>query len=388
MQVACRDAARSATGSAVRSATWVATRVTRVGLLATVMAGVGCDAGSEADSVDGPFYAGETLEVVVPYGPGGGTDTWTRLLAPFLQAELGEGAAVQVVNEPGASSVAGANTYVLRRRPDGRAALVTGGSTFISALLEEPMVRYDFESLTPIVASPVGGVVFVSPDLGATNVAELAGVDGLVYGGISVTGNDLLPVLAFEVLRLDVNTVLGYGSKGASRIAFEQGEANIEYQTMPAYLSNVMPLVEAGLAVPVFSFGVLDEAGAVVRDPTVPELPSVAEAHEILHGSPPAGPAWEAYRTVLVAAVNMQKAMWLHGDAPPLAVEELRSASRRMIAHPEFQERARAEVGDSPFLVGEPVRGLVRAALEMSPETRAWLHAMLLEQFDVDRLGG
>lgn len=350
--------------------------------------GVAACAGSEPRAEGGPFYADRTLEVVVPYGPGGGTDTWTRLVAPYLQAELGEGAAIQVMNEPGASSVAGANAYVLRRRPDGESALVSGGSTFISDLLEEPMVRYDFERLTPILASPVGGVVFVSPDLGLTDPAGLPDIPELIYAGISVTGNDLLPILAFEVLGLNVRSILGYGSKGASRIAFEQGESTIEYQTMPAYLSNVSPLVEAGQAVPMFSFGQLDENGAVQRDPAVPDLPTIAEVYEQIHGSAPSGPAWDAYRAVLVAAVNMQKAVWLHEDAPEDAITALRDASTRLLENTEFRERAAAEVGATTFLVGEPVRALVREASQLTPETRDWLRALLLERFDVDRLGG
>lgn len=355
--------------------------------LAVSVGAISC-ADNEPRAEGGPFYADRTLEVVVPYGPGGGTDTWTRLLAPYLQAELGEGAGIQVMNEPGASSVAGANAYVLRRRPDGESALVSGGSTFISDLLEEPMVRYDFERLTPIMASPVGGVVFVSPELGLAGPADLPNVPELIYAGISVTGNDLLPILAFEVLGLNIRPVLGYGSKGSSRIAFEQGESTIEYQTMPAYLSNVSPLVEAGRAVPMFSFGQLDENGAIQRDPAVPDLPTIADVYEQIHGVEPSGPAWDAYRAVLVAAVNMQKALWLHEDAPEEAITALREASTRLLDNAEFRERAAAEVGATTFLVGEPVRTLVREASQLTPETREWLRALLLEQFDVDRLGG
>jgi len=69
-----------------------------------------------------------------------------------------------------------------------------------------------------------------------------------------------------------------YDGKGAARVAFEQGEVNLDYQTSPAYLKNVQPLVDEGLAVPLFAFGILDENGDIVRDPVFPDMPSFAEA--------------------------------------------------------------------------------------------------------------
>ncbi|MCA9738627.1 MAG: hypothetical protein R3E98_08050 [Gemmatimonadota bacterium] len=361
------------------------TRTSLVPLVSLLLAA--CSGGDA--SPDGPFYAGRTLEVVVPYGPGGGTDTWTRMIAPHLQAGLGAGAGVAVLNEPGASSVAGANAYVLRRRPDGSAALVSGNSTFLSALLEEPMVRYDFTELAPIVASPVGGAVYLSPSFGIDDPADLGRLRGqLIYGGIAASGFDIVPLLAFELLDLQVQPILGYASKGAARIAFEQGETNIDYQTMPAYLSNVVPLVEQGLAVPMFSFGLIGADGTVARDPSVPDLPTVREVYVAMHGQEPNGPVWDAYQATLVAGVNMAKVLWLHGEAPERAIADLRAASERMISDPAFIEKAKAEVGDYPFSVGEDVRALVARASRLDPGTRAWLKDYLKERFDIDRLGG
>ena len=52
---------------------------------------------------------------------------------------------------------------------------------------------------------------------------------------------------------------------------FERGEANIDYQTSSAFLSKVTPLVKAGKAVPIMSWGSLDASGNIVRDPTLPQ---------------------------------------------------------------------------------------------------------------------
>jgi len=361
-------------------------RVSGLGLLLLLATACSPDSDLSQRTAD-DFYHGQRLDIIVPFGPGGGTDTWARLVAPYLQRELGPGSSVQIINIAGATSVAGSNDFAIRRRRDGRTALISAGSTFFAYLLGEPMVRFEFRDFAAILSSPAGGVVFVRPELGIRGAADLRGLDQrLIYGGIAVAGNDLVPLLAFELLGLDILPVLGYGSKGSTRIAFEQGETNIEYQTAPAYRSNVTPLVEQGLAVPLFSFGVMDEDGEVGRDPVVPDLPTVLEFYRELHGHDPAGPAWEAYRAALAAGIEMQKVLWLHQEAPEAAVEALRAAARRVVANPEFRAEASRRMGDYPFYVGDDVERLFRAAVDVPPEAMEWLHELLRTRYGIDRL--
>jgi hypothetical protein len=249
------------------------------------------------------------------------------------------------------------------------------------------MVRYDFADFVPILASPGGGVVFASPSLQTGSVVDLANVsDELIYGGISAAGNDLLTILAFELLGVDVRAILGYSSKGATRLAFEQGETNVEYQTMPAYLTNVVPMVERGDAVPLFSFGVLGEDGTVVRDPAVPSLPTTRDAFVEIHGTEPDGVIWDVYRSVLAASVSMAKVLWLHGDAPPRAVEELRAAAETMASDSAFVAHARREIGDYPLIVGQTIETQRDVASQMSPAAKEWIAEYLRERFGIDRL--
>ncbi|MBI4540837.1 MAG: hypothetical protein HY704_15145 [Gemmatimonadetes bacterium] len=336
---------------------------------------------------DGSFYSRKTLEVIVPFGPGGGTDTWARVIAPHLQGRLGPGSSVQVVNIAGASGVGGANEFALRRRHDGFTLLVSSATPVLSFLLGEPMVRYDFRDFSAILASPAGGVVFVSPKLGVTSAAELprTGVP-IVYGGISPTGTDLIMLVAFELLGLDVKTILGYNSRGATRMAFEQGETNIEFQIMATYLAHIKPQVEQGAVVPLFSFGILDEEGNVVRDPTVPELPSIRDVYVAISGHEPAGPLWEAYKAVLAAGFAVLKVLWVHDDAPPEAIEILRRAAGELTNDPAFLEAARMDVGEYPFYVGETAEQRFAVATDVSPAALEWLRSFLVDQHGVERL--
>ena len=61
-------------------------------------------------------YSRRPVTIVVPYAPGGGTDTAARMMAAGLERELN--AAFQVVNRAGAASQIGL-TELTRARPDG-----------------------------------------------------------------------------------------------------------------------------------------------------------------------------------------------------------------------------------------------------------------------------
>ncbi len=53
------------------------------------------------------FYQGETIDLVVPYDPGGGYDVYARAIAPYLGECLG--AEIVVKNEPGAGGLLASN---------------------------------------------------------------------------------------------------------------------------------------------------------------------------------------------------------------------------------------------------------------------------------------
>ena len=82
-------------------------------------------------------------------------------------------------------------------------------------------------------------MVFVSPQSSIESVADLCDLGTtLRYAGVSSSGLDIVPLIAFELLDITIDATFGYEGRGASRVAFEQGQADIEYQTTPGYLAN------------------------------------------------------------------------------------------------------------------------------------------------------
>ncbi|HEX9433674.1 MAG TPA: tripartite tricarboxylate transporter substrate binding protein [Burkholderiales bacterium] len=112
-------------------------------------------------------YPARPLKLVVPIGPGGGTDILGRHMAQKMSERLRQGVVVE--NRPGAGSIVGTE-YVARAAPDGYTLLVGGifnmvmNKALVKNLPYEPL--RDFVPLGYLSAYPFALVA--RPDLPAT----------------------------------------------------------------------------------------------------------------------------------------------------------------------------------------------------------------------------
>jgi len=332
-----------------------------------------------------PYYAGKTVEILVPFAPGGGTDIDARFFAQFFEKHVPGNPRVLVRNMPGGGSILGANFFAENARADGTQLLATAGSTMIPYILGLPQVRYDPVKWELIKVNGVGGIVYVSPRTGVRKPEDLVRpAERLVYGGISATGLDLVTLLLFEVLGLDVRVVMGFEGRGPARLAFERGETNIDYQTTPAYLSQVVPLVREGKAVPILSMGFVNEKGVMVRDPSAPDLPSAYEAYQALFNRKPDGlPRWKAYQSMVGAAFTFQKALWAPAGTPPEALQALRTAVDRMRVDPQFQQQAKQILEGYEVLRGDVAKTAVLRAMRITLDVKKFITDLLRSKYQV-----
>jgi tripartite-type tricarboxylate transporter receptor subunit TctC len=329
-------------------------------------------------------FAGKTVKLTVPFGVGGGSDRWARVYQPYLVKYLPGNPTVVVKNVPGGGGITGVNQFVLRARTNGLNILGTSGSNQIPYLLGDRRVKYEYRDLNIILASPVGGVVYISPKTGVKQAAELKDFKGeLQYASQGATSLDLVPLLAFEVLGLKVKAIFGYRGRGPGRVAFEQGEVNIDYQTTPAYLKAVKSLIEAGTAIPLFSWGALDDDGKLVRDPVAPDLPHFVEAYELIHGKKPSGPAYDAWKAFFVAGFAVQKPMWLPKGTSPEIVKAYRDAARKIVQDPKFKKDVDDKLGGYPQYVGESAQKAFNEGLMVPKDSLTWLKKWLKERYKV-----
>lgn len=336
----------------------------------------GGDGGSEGATMP------SRVNLLIPYDAGGGTDIWARFLAPYLEKHVEGGANYTPENVPGGESITGSNEFVERRGTDGSTLLVTSGTTYFQALLGRPEVKFDFAKMIPLMLNGTGGVIFASPDSGIESVEDLKNPPNtLTYGGISATGLDLSMLQAFDVLDVDLEATFGFEGRGPALLAFQRGETNIDYQTTSAYLSQVQPLVDEGKAIPLMSFGVLED-GEIVRDPNVPDLPTVEEVYQELNGEEPSGPAYEAYRSFLVPGYVYQKGLWANEGTPDSIVQAYWDAVDKIAEDEEFQKSSEEVLGGYPLYSGEDAKDDLLEAFEIEDEVRQYTLDMLKNEYD------
>jgi tripartite-type tricarboxylate transporter receptor subunit TctC len=333
----------------------------------------------------GVSFAGQTIEWVIPFAEAGGSDVWARFMAPFLARHMPGRPNVVIRNVPGGGSITGTNDFYQRARPDGLTFIGTSGSTQFPFLLGDRRVRYDYANMPPVLVSPTGGVVYLPARFNIRNASELGRLRGqeLVFASQGATSLDLVPMLAFIVLGLNVRHVFGMRGRGEGRLALERGEATIDYQTSSAYLQQVLPMIERGNAVPLFSWGVLDAQGRVQRDPTFPDLPHFVEAYQMMHGRPPSGVEFNAYLAFFGSGFAAQKPAMLPPRTPANIVATYRQAFAAAVADPELQANKGEALGDYEQAVGNDIEALYRVATTIDPAAREWVRNFLSANHNV-----
>ena len=326
-------------------------------------------------------FSNERIEWIIPFKEGGGSDTWARFYSPLLSKQLPGEPVIGVKNIPGGGSTTGANQFQSRAKPNGLTVLGTSGSTQFPYLLGDKRANYEYKDWNVVLASPTGGVAYVNADL-STDIEKLKG-EKLVYGSQGATSLDLIPLLAFEKLGLNVKAVFGMKGRSAGRLAFERGETNIDYQTSSSFLKKVTPLVEAGKAVPLMSWGALDADGNLVRDPTFPDLPHFAELYESVNGEAPSGEWFDAWKAFYTAGFAAQKMIFLPKDTPEDIIQAWRDAAAATVASDEFKSTSEAVLGQYPQAVGDQAEQLMELGLNVDPAAIEWVRNWLTETYNV-----
>lgn len=343
------------------------------GLLALGMTGCGDEAGGDTPE---DYYDGQTIEILVPFGAGGSSDLLARFLAPYLSDHLPGNPTVQVVNVEGNGDHRVGTNQFADTEPDGMTLLMGSGSTHSAYLYDSPGVRYDLGAFTPLMAFPLGNVIFARPETGIEDASQvLEPATDLYVGGREPIGGDLYRVSAFHVLNIPVEELWGYEGRSQMQVAFEQGELNLAGETTPTYLENVQPLVDAGEASPIFTLGQI-QGPDLVRDPAFPDLPHVGEVYESLHGEPPdsLGLEWEAYKLQVAAALTVSKSLWVHGDAPEAAQQALQDAVAGIADDPQFADEAEVELGGYQPMIGSDLEEAIDTHLQSAnQEAIDWL---------------
>ncbi len=215
-------------------------------------------------------YPSRPVRMIVTVGPGGQSDTTTRLIAQKLSEDLGQ--QFYVENHAGASGNLGTTT-VARAPADGYTILVMGGSFVINPSLYakipyDPIV--DFAPVTLMCSSP--HVLAVHPSVPAATIGELIAEIKAHPGQYSYSsaGPGTPAHLAGELFRLAFGLELvhvPYTSGGTAMVSTMGGHTQLVFSAVPSAVSSVKAGNVRALAVM-----------SARRSSAMPQVPTMAEA--------------------------------------------------------------------------------------------------------------
>lgn len=266
------------------------------------------------------------LKVIVPFAPGGSNDLVARLLAPKLQAALGQ--PVVIENRAGAGGAIGAQA-VAQAAPDGYTVLFHSSSVLIQPiLLKEPGydVQKDFVPVSLMTEGPL--VLAIHPSVPAQTFSEFlayarANGSRMFYGSAGIGASQHLVGELFNSMAGTMMQHVPYKGNGPASTALLAGEIQALFDIIP---------ISRGLA----------ESGRVrilaitsrTRSSSLPQTPTIQEAGV---------PGFD---------FTFWQAIWLPRRTPDAIVQRWLAASTSALADKQIQTQLAEQgfqiVGSSP----------------------------------------
>jgi tripartite-type tricarboxylate transporter receptor subunit TctC len=337
-------------------------------------------------------YAGKRITVIVPFSEGGGTDSYSRFMAPYFEKYLPGNPKILIVNRPGGGGLTGVNYFAARAENDGTSVLALSTSSISNYMLGDRRAKFEVTDFVPIILSPRGITQYVHGSLGIQHEPTLKAKieklrslprERLVFGGKTPTSGGLALRVALSQLGIEVNSVWGLGGNGPMALAFERGEFTMNYDNTLSFQNNRKHLIESGVAVPLYTFGVVNEDGSISRDPALPNVPTFVEVYEAVNGAKPSGPEFEAWKSLMSVSVPLSKSWNLPASVSGDVVETWRQAARAV--YEEVMRDARGQKIFGPYrnITTEAASRIFEAGTKLDKPSAKYLAGYVSERYNV-----
>jgi tripartite-type tricarboxylate transporter receptor subunit TctC len=226
-------------------------RRSALALLTTAIGLVLAGSGSlEAQS----FFAGKTIRIVVGLAPGGGFDTYARLVARHLGKHIPGNPTIVVENMTGAGGLISANHVYRVAKPDGLSLAHVPGTLLLGQILGQPGVEFDARKFEYIGATVKEEVVCATTKAsGIASVDQLMAAKTPVKIGAVAPGapTDNTPRILKAALGLPIQVVTGYKGTAEIRLAAESGEVAGACWAWESMRATWRKSLDAGEAIPI-----------------------------------------------------------------------------------------------------------------------------------------
>jgi len=224
-----------------------------------------------AASIHAQTYPAKPIRLICPFPPGGAVDIASRAIAQELSKTIGQ--SVIVENKPGAGGNIG-GAEAARSAPDGYTLfMTTSGINAINPALYAKMPFDPNKDLAPIsVLVSLSNVLVVHPSVKANSVADVIALakaqPGMLNYASSGSGTSIhMSGEMFKFMTKTDITHIPYKGSAPAISDLLGGQVMMMFDNIPSALQHI----KAG------KLRALATTGAK-RDPTLPDLPTIAEA--------------------------------------------------------------------------------------------------------------
>jgi tripartite-type tricarboxylate transporter receptor subunit TctC len=214
-------------------------------------------------------YPSRPVRMIVPFGPGGGTDIVARLIGQWLSDRLGQQFIIE--NRPGAGGNIGTEA-VVRAAPDGYTLAVIGAPSAINATLYQNLSFNFIRDIAPVaIIVRFPNVMVVNPSVPAKTVPEFIAYAKANPGKLNMSspGNGSTPHVAGELFKMmtGVNMVhVPYRSVAAGLTDMLSGQVQVTFGTTASTIGYIKAGTLRALAVT-----------TAARSEALPDLPTIAD---------------------------------------------------------------------------------------------------------------
>ena len=325
-------------------------------------------------AVAADFYAGKTIRVTVGLAPGGGYDTYARIVARHMGKHVPGNPSFVVDNMEGAGSLVAANYTYTKADRDGTFIGVWNSAYVLYQALGDRAVRLDAKKLNWIGA-PIKG----SPSCNIMGFTGLKSMDEVVKSGRELkmgstragsTYNDL-PMILNKTVGTKFNVINGYKGTSVITVAMRSKELDGGCWGWESARVTARAMLDAQgdqKLIPILVHSKWEDK----------ELKNVPLARDYIKAK--AGDAGVQLYNAWIAQYEFQRPWVMPPGVPQDRVDILRKAFKDTMQDPEFVAEAKKSKLEMQYVSAEEIGGLVNQILSISPKTKKELQFLVKKE--------
>lgn len=312
-------------------------------------------------SFAGDFYSGKTIRFVVGSSPGGGYDTYTRMVARHIGKHIPGNPTTIVENMSGAGGLVAVNYIANKAKADGTVVGVLNGAYVLRQVLGDKTVRMDFSRAkwigSPSRATVVCGIMAFT---GVDTLKKIIDSKKAFKMGATREGTNLadLPKILNKTVGTKFQVITGYRGTAPIRIAMQKREidgACWQWESMRTTARAMLDAEGGNKLIPFIIHSRWDD----------PEVKNIPLFKDVIKGEENLA----LYRT-WVAKNEFQTPFVLPPDTPTERLKTLRIAFKATLEDEKLLGEAKKSGLTIEHVSGEEIEDLVAQILNTPPRIK------------------